>query len=90
VDCRGGIREILKGELEHAIAPHSAEGLARRMNELLAEEGYPIREEWLADFCPHTMVERFLAEPATNDPWDEAREQSPDAAGHPHSRAARG
>ena len=90
VDCCGGIREILKGELEHAIAPHSAEGLARRMNELLAEEGYPIREEWLADFCPHTMVERFLAESATNDPWDEVREQSPDAADQPHSRAARG
>lgn len=64
VDCRGGIREILKGGLEQAIAPHSAEGLATRMNELLAAGGYPIRDEWLEDFCPQTMVKRFLADPA--------------------------
>lgn len=64
VDCRGGIREILKGGLEQAIAPHSAEGLATRMNELLAAGGYPIRDEWLEDFCPQTMVKRFLADSA--------------------------
>ncbi|WP_233266277.1 glycosyltransferase [Cobetia sp. L2A1] len=64
VDCRGGVREILKGELEQAIAPHSAEGLATRMNELLASGGYSVRDEWLEDFCPQTMVRRFLADPA--------------------------
>ncbi|WP_235048484.1 glycosyltransferase [Halomonas sp. PBN3] len=28
VDCPGGIREILKGELEHCVVPHDEEGLA--------------------------------------------------------------
>ncbi|WP_240724850.1 glycosyltransferase [Onishia niordana] len=60
VDCPGGIREILKGELEIAIAEHSAQGLATKMQEILAQGGYDIKPAWLEDFSEETMVARYL------------------------------
>ncbi|WP_242457902.1 glycosyltransferase [Halomonas sp. YLGW01] len=63
VDCPGGIREILKGELEIGIAEHSADGLARKMRELLAQDGYSIKLEWLQDFSEEAMVARYLSPP---------------------------
>lgn len=61
VDCPGGIREILKGELEIGIAEHSAEGLACKMQEILGQGGYEIKPEWLKDFSEETMVASYLA-----------------------------
>jgi glycosyltransferase involved in cell wall biosynthesis len=61
VDCPGGIREILKGELEVAITPHSVEGLAAGMREALSNEAFEIDEEWLDDFRPARIAEAFVA-----------------------------
>ncbi|NUJ61137.1 glycosyltransferase [Halomonas taeanensis] len=63
VDCPGGIREILKGELEIGIAEHSAEGLANKIQEVLGLGGYEIKPEWLKDFSEETMVARYLEHP---------------------------
>ena len=63
VDCPGGIREILKGELEIGIAEHSAEGLASKMQEILDQGGYEVKPEWLKDFSEETMVARYLDTP---------------------------
>lgn len=61
VDCPGGIREILKGDLEAAIVPHSVEGLAHGMRAALEQEAPAIQEAWLDDFRPETVAEAFLA-----------------------------
>lgn len=60
VDCPGGIREILKGELEQCIVPHDEESLAKGIASAV-EGGKPhIDEAWLDDFRPETVAGRFL------------------------------
>lgn len=60
VDCPGGIREVLKGELESAIAAHSEAGLAEKIQQALAEPKPTVNDAWLQDFLPQKVVERFL------------------------------
>ncbi|SHM81850.1 Glycosyltransferase involved in cell wall bisynthesis [Halomonas cupida] len=61
VDCPGGIRQILKGELESSIVAREVEALAEGIR--LAVEGPKprIREEWLDDFLPRRVAGAFLA-----------------------------
>lgn len=60
VDCPGGIREILKGELESCIVPHDEAALADGIEAALQGEKPPIKEEWLDDFRPEEVVRQFL------------------------------
>nr|WP_297458405.1 glycosyltransferase [uncultured Halomonas sp.] len=60
VDCPGGIREVLKGELENAIAEHSERGLAEKIQLALAGPKPAVDDAWLQDFLPSKVVERFL------------------------------
>ncbi|SDL08174.1 Glycosyltransferase involved in cell wall bisynthesis [Modicisalibacter muralis] len=60
VDCPGGIREVLKGELESAIAVHSDEGLAEKIQQALTGPKPSVNDAWLQDFLPKKVVERFL------------------------------
>ncbi len=60
VDCPGGIREILKGELEASIVPHDVEALAEGMRHAIEAEKPEIRERWLDDFRPENVAEAFL------------------------------
>lgn len=62
VDCPGGVRDILQGELAGSLAPHSAEGLATKLTEVLAAPRTKVRPEWLEPFTPERVVEAFLAE----------------------------
>ncbi|WP_445621077.1 glycosyltransferase [Kushneria sp. Sum13] len=61
VDCRGGIREILKGELEDSIAARNETALAEKLKEKVSGDKPTIREVWLKDFLPAQVVRRFLA-----------------------------
>lgn len=63
VDCPGGIRDILKGELEASIVPHSVEGLAAGIREALEQDAPAIEEAWLKDFRPETVATAFLSPP---------------------------
>lgn len=60
VDCPGGIREVLKGELEQAIADHDVDSLASKIREALAGPEPDVNDDWLTDFLPETVVQRFL------------------------------
>lgn len=60
VDCRGGIREILKGELEDSIAARNEQALAEKLKEKVAGDKPVIKEVWLKDFLPGQVVHRFL------------------------------
>jgi len=60
VDCPGGIREILKGELESCVVPHSEEALAEGMRAAVKGPKPPVKSEWLDDFQPGRVVSRFL------------------------------
>ncbi|WP_244890949.1 glycosyltransferase [Modicisalibacter xianhensis] len=60
VDCPGGIREVLKGELESAIAPHDIPGLADKLKTALNGPKPAISDKWLHDFLPGRVVDRFL------------------------------
>ncbi|MFG6179431.1 glycosyltransferase [Halomonas sp. THAF12] len=66
VDCPGGIREILKGELEAAITPHSEEGLAQGIHTAVRGEKPGIDEAWLDDFRPDRVAEAFVDSGKTN------------------------
>nr|WP_298415757.1 glycosyltransferase [uncultured Halomonas sp.] len=68
VDCPGGIREVLKGELENAIAEHSDSGLAEKIRIFLQGPKPLINDDWLQDFLPTKIVERFLETPITR--WE--------------------
>jgi len=63
VDCPGGIRDILKGELEANIAEPSDEGLAKAISEFLAQPKAPAKEQWLDDFMARHIVNQFLVSP---------------------------
>ncbi|MGC3874653.1 glycosyltransferase [Halomonas sp. GXIMD04776] len=60
VDCPGGIREVLKGDLENAIAEHSEEGLAEKIRHCLQGPKPVVNDAWLQDFLPCKVVEHFL------------------------------
>lgn len=60
VDCPGGIREILKGELEDCITPHSVDGLAEGIRRAVAQDKPPIQEAWLDDFRPARVAQAFI------------------------------
>lgn len=59
VDC-GGIREVLKGELESAISPRDEESLAEKIQGALVGPKPAVDDAWLEDFLPQKVVERFL------------------------------
>lgn len=61
VDCPGGIREVMKGELENSIAARNEVGLAHQINVALSTPNPTIKETWLEDFQPQRVVEKFLA-----------------------------
>jgi glycosyltransferase involved in cell wall biosynthesis len=65
VDCPGGIREILKGELEPCIVPHDEESLAKGIAAAVQGDKPHIDEAWLDDFRPETVARKFLATPDT-------------------------
>ncbi|MDN3554972.1 glycosyltransferase [Halomonas maura] len=60
VDCPGGIREILKGELEASIVPHDVDALAEGIRRAVEAEKPEVREHWLDDFRPETVAKAFL------------------------------
>lgn len=60
VDCPGGIRAILKGELESSIVVHSEEDLATGIQKAIEDHPPDIDEAWLDDFKPETIAARFL------------------------------
>ncbi len=64
VDCPGGIREVLKGELETAIAERSDSGLAEKINVSLQGPKPPVDDAWLQDFLPSKVVRGFLEDQA--------------------------
>lgn len=64
VDCPGGVRTVLCGELEQALAPHSAAGLAARLTQVLAAPPETVSEHVLGPFRTETVVARFLETPA--------------------------
>ncbi|MCL7939238.1 glycosyltransferase [Halomonas sp. ATCH28] len=62
VDCPGGIREILKGELEASIVPHDEESLAEDIRAAVKGEKPTVKESWLDDFRPETVANRFVGQ----------------------------
>lgn len=64
VDCRGGVRDVFKGELENFLAPRTVAGLAAKITEVLGALPVPVKDEWLADFKPDAVARQFLR---TND-----------------------
>ncbi|MBB3185660.1 glycosyltransferase involved in cell wall biosynthesis [Halomonas fontilapidosi] len=68
VDCPGGIREILKGELEASIVPHDEASLAEGIRTAVKGEKPPIDERWLDDFRPETVAKRFVAQTGQAEP----------------------
>ncbi|MGJ7461867.1 glycosyltransferase [Halomonas sp. MA07-2] len=63
VDCPGGIREILKGELKGCVVPHDEESLVQGIALSVHGAKPPIKEAWLDDFRPETVADQFLQEP---------------------------
>ncbi|MCK0743665.1 glycosyltransferase [Chromohalobacter nigrandesensis] len=63
VDCPGGIRSILKGELKSSIVAHDEESLATGIRDAAANAQPVIQEAWLDDFKPETVAARFLQTP---------------------------
>lgn len=61
VDCPGGIRDVLKGELEGSIVERSEEALAEGLRQHVIGDKPPIRDAWLDDFLPERVAEAFLA-----------------------------
>lgn len=59
VDCPGGIRSILKGELEKSVVAHDEAGLAAGMRRALEGEKPAVKEQWLDDFRPEVVAARF-------------------------------
>lgn len=61
VDCPGGIRDILKGDLEQSIVAHTEAALAEGIRQHTLGEKPPIRDEWLDDFRPEHIANTFLS-----------------------------
>lgn len=66
VDCPGGIRAILKGELESSIVVHSEKDLAMGIQKAIEDHPPDIDEAWLDDFKSETVVARFLCSPGSS------------------------
>jgi glycosyltransferase involved in cell wall biosynthesis len=60
VDCPGGVRDIFKGELEPYLCEHNADALAQKMDLVIEQGGYAVKEEWIEDFKPENVVNAFL------------------------------
>lgn len=60
VDCPGGIRDILKGELESSVVAHSKEALAEGLRQHSSGDKPPIHDAWLNDFAPERIAAEFL------------------------------
>ncbi|GAA0247300.1 glycosyltransferase [Marinomonas primoryensis] len=60
VDCPGGVRDVFKGELEPYLCEHNADALAEKMDLVIEQGGYVIKEEWIEDFKPENVVNAFL------------------------------
>ncbi|WP_228716785.1 glycosyltransferase [Billgrantia pellis] len=60
VDCPGGIRSVLKGELETSIVPHDENSLATGIHDAVQGEKPRIEAKWLGDFRPEEVAERFV------------------------------
>lgn len=60
VDCPGGVRDIMKGQLEAYLCPMTPEALACMIDSTLASGGYAIDEQWLTDFEPRHVAQQFL------------------------------
>lgn len=61
VDCPGGIRDILKGELEGSIVERSEKALVEGLRQHVIGEKSPMRDAWLDDFLPERVAEAFIA-----------------------------
>lgn len=60
VDCPGGVRDIFKGELESYLCDQNADALAQKIDQVIKAGGYAIKEEWIEDFKPESVVNAFL------------------------------
>ncbi|SFT81701.1 glycosyltransferase [Halomonas saccharevitans] len=60
VDCPGGIRTILKGELEECVVAHDEASLAAGMRRALSGDKPLVKEQWLDDFRPEEVAARFV------------------------------
>lgn len=60
VDCAGGVRDVFSGELEQYLCERTPTALALKIDQLIDQQGYAIRPEWIAPFKPENVVERFL------------------------------
>jgi len=60
VDCPGGIREILKGELAGCVVPRDEQSLAEGIRSAVQGEKPAIKARWLDDFRPETVANRFV------------------------------
>ncbi|MDN6180310.1 MAG: glycosyltransferase [Halomonas sp.] len=60
VDCPGGIREILKGDLEGSVVAHSEAALAAGLYRHTRGKKPPINDAWLDDFRPERIADAFL------------------------------
>lgn len=66
VDCPGGVRDIMHGELAAYLSEMTPEALAARMDETLNAGCYTVDERWLDAFSPAQVTATFLQEPATS------------------------
>ncbi len=62
VDCPGGVRDIMAGELEAYLCEMTPEALAARVDAILDADGYAIDEHWLERFSPAHITTAFLQE----------------------------
>ncbi|MEH6640262.1 glycosyltransferase [Vreelandella glaciei] len=62
VDCPGGVRDIMSGELEAYLCEMTPEALAARVDAVLEADGYAIDERWLESFSPAQITSAFLQE----------------------------
>lgn len=60
VDCPGGVRDIFKGELEPYLCEHNADALAQKIDLVIEQGRYTVKEEWIEDFKPENVVNAFL------------------------------
>lgn len=61
VDCPGGIRDILKGELEPCVVEHSEQALAQGLRDHISDTKPLIKDAWLDDFRPERVAQAFLS-----------------------------
>ncbi|MDZ7851453.1 MAG: glycosyltransferase [Halomonas sp.] len=63
VDCPGGVRDIMHGELSAYLSEMTPEALAHRVDTTLDAGRYTIDERWLDAFSPTQVTAKFLQEP---------------------------